>query len=138
MDSDIRWIQRFNNYKKAFANLKTAVELSQERELSELERQGLIKAFEFTFELSWKVIKDYLQFMQVEAKYPRDVIKLGFQYELIDDGDAWMDMLEKRNLMAHTYDEETSQLSFDLITQHYYQHLKTVMQLFEKKKNEIK
>jgi nucleotidyltransferase substrate binding protein (TIGR01987 family) len=120
MSNDIRWIQRFNNLKNAFENLKSAIELSKKRDLSELEKQGLIQAFEFTFELSWKVIKDYLQYMNVDAKFPREAIKEGFRYELIDDGDIWIDMLEKRNLMAHTYDEEKSKLAFNLITKQCY------------------
>ncbi len=136
MNPDVRWIQRFENLKKAFTNLKMAIALYEERNLSELEKQGLIQSFEFTFELSWKVIKDYLQFMQVDAKFPREVIKQGFHYGLIDDGDIWMDMLEKRNLMAHTYDEEKSQLSFDLITQQYYLQLKKLVQVFGRKRDD--
>ncbi|MCK5741779.1 MAG: nucleotidyltransferase substrate binding protein, partial [Chlorobi bacterium] len=67
MEKDIRWIQRFDNYKKAFSNLKNAVDLSQKRDLSDLEKQGLIQSFEFTYELAWKTLKDYLNYMQVEA-----------------------------------------------------------------------
>jgi len=82
MDKDIRWIQRFNNYEKALGNLIEAIELSKQRELSKLEKQGLIQAFEFSFELSWKVIKDYLQYMQVDVKFPREVIKCNHRFDL--------------------------------------------------------
>ena len=133
-NQDIRWEQRFQNFQKAFFNLKSAVDLHQERTLSDLETQGLIQAFEFTFELSWKVLKDYLQFMQVEVKFPRDVIKQAFQYELLDDGDVWMDMLEKRNLMVHTYDEKNAKRAVNLIIQSYFDQIHTLYQLFLSKK----
>ena len=123
MDKDIRWKQRFENYDKAFHNLKNAINLSKERELSELEEQGLIQSFEFTFELAWKVLKDYLNYMQIEAKFPREAIKKGFQYEIIDNGEIWIDMLEKRNLMSHTYDKVVAQTAFQLITQQYFLQL---------------
>ena len=136
MEKDIRWIQRFDNYKKAFSNLKNAVDLSQKRDLSDLEKQGLIQSFEFTYELAWKTLKDYLNYMQVEAKFPREVMKQSFSFELIADGDIWMDMLEKRNLMAHTYDEETFQLAYDLITNKYFAQLNLLLEMFEKKIND--
>ena len=130
MSKDIRWVQRFDNFTKAYNNLKNAVELSEKRELTDLEKQGMIQAFEFTFELAWKTLKDYLEYMQVEAKFPREVIKMGFQYELIDDGDKWMDMLEKRNLMAHTYDETKAQIAFNLITQQYFGQMEKLYRFF--------
>ena len=136
MEKDIRWIQRFDNYKKAFLNLKNAFDLSKTRVLSDLEKQGLIQSFEFTYELAWKTLKDYLNYKQVEAKFPREVMKLSFSYELIADGDIWMDMLEKRNLMAHTYDKETFQLAYDLITNKYFAQLNLLLEMFEKKIND--
>jgi len=136
MEKDIRWIQRFDNYKKAYSNLKNAVDLSKTRDLSDLEKQGLIQSFEFTYELAWKTLKDYLNYMQVEAKFPQEVMKQSFSYELIADGDIWMDMLEKRNLMAHTYDEETFQLAYDLITNKYFAQLNLLLEMFEKKIND--
>jgi len=74
--------------------------------------------------------------MQVEAKFPRDVIKKGFQYEILDDGDVWMDMLNKRNLMAHTYDETKAKKAFDLIVAEYYQQLKKLQRFLSEKQNE--
>ncbi len=135
-NQDVLWLQRFDNFLKAFDNLKSAVDLASKRELSELEEQGLIQTFEFTFELAWKTLKDYLEHQQVEVKFPRDVIKAGFQYQLLDEGDIWMDMLEKRNLMAHTYDEERAQIAFQLITKQYYQQIHLLIELFKQKANE--
>ena len=133
MMQDLRWQQRFENFSKAFASFKKGVDLSNERVLSDLEEQGLIQAFEFTFELAWKTVKDYLEYMQVEAKFPREAVKKGFQYNLIDDGDIWMDMLEKRNLMSHTYSENKAKIALELITTQYYQQLEKFYILFSQK-----
>lgn len=105
MNKDIRWKQRFENFEKAVRQLDKGVERPL-KDLSELEQYGVIQSFEFTFELAWKTLKDYLENKGTEAAFPRDVIKSAFQSGLIDDGDAWMDMLEKRNWMAHAYDEK--------------------------------
>lgn len=115
---EIRWRQRFQNFEKAFNQLKSAVELYPD--LSDLEKEGLIQRFEYTFELAWKVLKDYLQGKNVDAKFPRDVIKQSFHYELIAEGEVWMDMLEKRNLIAHTYNEENFKLAVATITSSYF------------------
>lgn len=103
---DIRWIQRFNNFEKAFAQLKGAVELSEERELSKLEEQGLVQAFEFTHELAWNVLKDFLEAHGLKDMYgSRDATRQAFKAELIQDGEAWMKMIDSRNQTSHTYDE---------------------------------
>jgi len=77
----------------------------------------LIQRFEYTFELAWKTLKDYLEANEVITKFPRDVIKAAFQYELIKDGEVWMDMLEKQNLLAHTYDEKRFNFAIKKIKQ---------------------
>ena len=103
---DIRWIQRFNNFEKAFAQLKGAVELSEERELSKLEEQGLVQAFEFTHELAWNVLKDFLEAHGLKDMYgSRDATRQAFKAELIQNGEAWMKMIDSRNQTSHTYDE---------------------------------
>ena len=109
--------------------------MSNNRKLSKLEEQGLVKSFEFTFELAWKTLKDYLTFMEVEVKFPREVLKSAFKYELIDDGDIWMDMLQKRNLMAHTYDETNAQTAIQLITGSYFAQLDKVKTLLDGKRS---
>jgi len=91
---EIRWKQRFANFEKAYFQFKSAVE--HINELNDLEKEGLIQRFEYTFELAWKTLKDYLEAQDVPASFPREVIKTAFQYELIEDGEAWMDMLEKK------------------------------------------
>jgi nucleotidyltransferase substrate binding protein (TIGR01987 family) len=124
MDSDIRWKQRFHNFEKAFNLLEESL---AKQDLSGLEQAGVIQIYEFTFELAWKTLKDYLEERAVIVKYPRDTIKEAFKYEIIDDGDLWMDMLQKRNLMAHTYDESSADLAYQLIHEHYYRALKQVL-----------
>lgn len=104
--TDLRWIQRFNNYKKAFAQLERIVKMS---ELNDIEQQGLIKAFEYTYELSWKVLQDLLKERgYTGAPGPRPVIEQSFQDGYISQGVKWLEMLKDRNLTTHTYDEETA------------------------------
>jgi nucleotidyltransferase substrate binding protein (TIGR01987 family) len=121
---DVRWKQRFQNLEKALFRLEDAVKTENP---SDLEKAGIVQVYEFTFELGWKTIKDYLEENQVLVKFPRDTIKAGFQYELLD-GEVWMDMLEKRNLMSHTYDEETAELAYQLIVGSYYEAIREVYQ----------
>ena len=86
----------------------------------------MIQIYEFTFELAWKTLGDYLKEQNVEVRFPKETIKEAFRYELIGDGDMWIDMLEKRNLMSHTYDENRADLAYRLITSSYYEMLKQV------------
>ena len=105
-ESDIRWKQRFSNYKKALAILRRGIELKKTRELSELERGGLIQSFEFTQELSWKVLKDYLEYQGfIGIIGSRDAYRNAFNRGLISDGEKWMELIRLRNLSSHTYDE---------------------------------
>lgn len=115
MDSaDIRWQQRLNHYQKALAQLSEAVELSRERVLSRIERQGLIKAFEFTHELAWNLMKDFFEFQgNTSIMGSRDATREAFSRGLIADGDGWMEMIKSRNQTSHTYNEATA----DEITQ---------------------
>ncbi len=101
---DVRWRQRFQNYGQALARLTDAVKLSRERPLSELEQQGLIQAFEFTHELGWNVLKDYLEGQRFrEIIGSKGAAREAFKNGLIADGEAWMDMIKARNLTSHTY-----------------------------------
>jgi len=106
---DIRWEQRFANYKKALGSLTEAVELARTRSLSKLEEQGLIQAFEFTHELAWNVIKDYFLYQGNNAiTGSRDASREAFKVGLILDGEGWMEMIKSRNQSSHTYNEETA------------------------------
>lgn len=104
---DIRWRQRFINFSKAFNQLERFI---GRKELNELEEQGLIKAFEYTFELSWKTLQDLLKEKgYLDILGPRPVIEQSFKDGYIEDGKEWMKMHKSRNLATHTYNEETAE-----------------------------
>lgn len=121
MNTDIRWKQRFANFEKAIMQLTEFVE---KEELNKFEVQGLIQCFEYTFELAWKTMRDYLEQGGFTLKSPRSTIKTAFQTQLIIDGHTWIDALEKRNLMAHTYDEKRAIEAENLIRNNYYKVIK--------------
>src|SRR6266540_3536015 len=106
---DTRWIQRFNHFNTALLQLSEAVALAQERPLSKLEEQGLIQAFEFTHELAWNTLKDFLEERGVQDLYgSRDTTREAFKTGLIKNGEAWMNMIQSGNLTSHTYEEATA------------------------------
>jgi nucleotidyltransferase substrate binding protein (TIGR01987 family) len=108
-DPDIRWKQRFDNFKKALVQLDEAEALSQQRALSRLENQGLIQSFEFTYELAWNTLRDYLVFQGIpDLNGSRDTSREAFKRQLITDGEGWMMMLTDRNRSAHTYNQATA------------------------------
>ncbi len=130
MLEDIRWKQRFSNYKKATQQLTEFIEKGN---LNKFEILGLIHCFEYTFELAWKTMKDYLEQEGFQVKSPRETIQAAFQGQLITDGHAWIDALNKRNLMAHTYDEEVVKKAEQLIKEKYYSILKELLTKLEEK-----
>jgi len=106
MTLDIRWIQRFNHFAKALSQLKEGVGLAQQRPLSKLEEQGLIQTFGYTHELAWNTFKDFLESRGARDLYgSKDTTRAAFKTGLIDNGEAWMDMIKSRNLTSHTYNE---------------------------------
>lgn len=132
-DLDIRWQQRFANYKKALRQLQSAVQLSEQRELSQLEKQGVIQAFEFTHELAWNVLKDYLRDQgNQNIKGSKDATREAFKVELIADGERWMAMIQSRNISSHTYDERTAELLVEVIVKLYYPLFATLATEMEK------
>lgn len=107
MTQDVRWKQRLESFQRAFTLLRTALEGRALESFTDLEREGLVQRFEYTFELAWKTLKDYLEYsgLVLDQVTPRSVIKAAFAARVIADGDTWIDMLAHRNLMSHTYDE---------------------------------
>ncbi|PIT80787.1 nucleotidyltransferase substrate binding protein [Limnohabitans sp. JirII-31] len=121
MTEDIRWKQRFHNYTNALQTLTEAVELGQQRPLTKLEKQGLIQGFEFTHELGWNVLKDYLEskgFTGIIGS--RDTTRLAFKNALVADGDVWMDMIKDRNQTSHTYNLDVAERIAQDILQRFY------------------
>ena len=131
VDIDMRWRQRFTSYQKALPVLEEAVELAKLRPLSQLEKQGLIQAFEFTHELFWKTLKDFLEARGQKDIYgSRDAVRRGFKLGLLQNGEMWMQMIQSRNLSSHTYDEGVAETIFEMICQTY-------LTLFQKFRNTI-
>jgi nucleotidyltransferase substrate binding protein (TIGR01987 family) len=105
MSVDIRWKQRFQNFDRAVVLLREPFERDL-ASLSALEQEGTIQRFEFALELAWKTLKDYLEHegRAIHPITPRMVIKAAFAAQIIADGQVWIDMLDHRNLLSHTYD----------------------------------
>jgi nucleotidyltransferase substrate binding protein (TIGR01987 family) len=103
---DIRWKQRFENFDRAVALLRGSFEKGVDN-LSDLEKEGAVRRFEFAFELAWKTLKDYLGFSGIVVKpaTPREVIKEAYAVNILADGQVWTNMLEHRNQLSHMYDE---------------------------------
>ncbi|MFH2144042.1 MAG: nucleotidyltransferase substrate binding protein [Bacteroidota bacterium] len=107
MNEDVRWKQRFTNFNKALSQLEKFI--VKGNQLNELEKQGLVQAFEYNFELSWNVIKDYYEFQgHTGIQGSRDAFRMAFNRGLITDGEGWMKMIDSRTRSSHTYNEETA------------------------------
>lgn len=108
MASDVRWLQRFHNFDRAVVLLREPIERGIS-DLSDLEKEGAVQRFEFALELAWKTLKDYLEHSGklIQPATPRAVVKEAFAARILDDGQVWIDMLDHRNLLAHTYDSAT-------------------------------
>jgi nucleotidyltransferase substrate binding protein (TIGR01987 family) len=121
MSPDIRWKQRFENYRRALATLQGASALAQQRPLTELEQQGVIQGFKFTHELAWNLLKDFLEEKGITGLIgPRDATRAAFKNDLIEDGETWMDMICDRNQSSHAYQPALAKrISNDILTRFY-------------------
>lgn len=150
-NQDIRWLQRFSNYKKALRKLedsvdyvtnhitKESLDTGEEFGLIQIDliKQGLIQSFEFTHELAWNVIKDYVHYQGNQSvRGSRDATREGFSMGLIEDGDVWMEMIRSRNQTSHTYDEETADEIFNKIINDYLAAFVSFKEKMEEIKNE--
>ncbi len=118
-----RWVYRFDNYKRAFGLLREAIETMEERELTQLEKEGVIQRFEYTWELAWKLIKDYLNHegLVLDRITPASVIRAAFEAQIITNGDVWMNALDARNKMSHVYNIKKFEEVIQQIHDHYLQ-----------------
>ncbi|GEN46404.1 nucleotidyltransferase substrate binding protein [Alkalibacillus haloalkaliphilus] len=128
---DIRWKQRFENFEKVFQLLE---EHNQEELNSKILIAGYIQFFEMTMELSWKVMKDYLEAEGYIVKSPRETIKQAYQNGIINDGHIWLEALNKRNLTTHTYDDDLALTLISEINKKYFPEIKW---FYEKLKREL-
>lgn len=120
-NQEIRWEQRLNNYQKALAQLEEGIRTAQNRTLNKLEQEGLVQRFEYTHELSWKVMKDYLEYQGFyNLTGSRDAIREASKNSLIHDGEVWMEMVKSRNLTSHTYDEGVAEMMIERIIKAYF------------------
>lgn len=122
MDEDVRWLQRLSNYRKALRKLEEGLNqlsLLQSNNLLDIVREGVIQRFEFTHELAWKVMKDYLEYQGVKVMGSRDAIRNALNHNLISDK-VWIKSVDARNLASHTYDEEIADEVFESITNIYF------------------
>ncbi len=118
VDLDVRWKQRFHSYKKALTQLTKFIDKG---ELNELEEQGLIQAFEYTHELAWKLLKEFLSEQGTQDIYgSKDATRAAFNLELIENGEIWMDMIKDRNRTSHTYNKETAQEIASNVTKKFF------------------
>jgi nucleotidyltransferase substrate binding protein (TIGR01987 family) len=132
LSPDIRWKQRFSNFSRALQTLEDAKRLADTRPLSKLEQQGLIQGFEFTHELAWNVLKDYLEEQGfVDIVGSKNATRQGFKNALIVDGEAWMDMIKARNLTSHTYNVELAESIAHDILQRFFPAFMSLSQTFE-------
>lgn len=135
MNPDVRWKQRFENFQSALQQLTCAVELQKTRSLSDLEQQGLIQTFEFTHELAWNVLKDYLEMEGIQGLVgSRSTVREAFKRGLIDDGEVWMEMIDRRNLSSHTYNLKIAQIAASAITERYYPAFVALKHRFERER----
>jgi nucleotidyltransferase substrate binding protein (TIGR01987 family) len=107
-----------SNYVKAITLLKKAIDLPSH---SEYEKESVIQRFEYTYELAWNTIKDYLQEIGYQDIYgPGNAIQTAFKIGIVTDGELWMEMKKSRNNTVHTYDEtEANKIFSDVISRYY-------------------
>ena len=139
---DVRWKQRFQNFSRAFTLLRSAVESKNIDEFSELEQMGIIQAFECTFELAWKTLKDYLDELGAKLSNfaPKTVIKECAALNIFDEPDIdaqiFIDMVESRNAMSHMYDSAQFQKELVNINEKYVAELEKLYKFLSPKEKE--
>lgn len=120
-NQDIRWLQRFANYQKAFLRLQELVEMATQKELSDIEKEALIQRFEYTHELSWKVIRDFYKSIgEIDIQGSRDAFKLAFNRGLINKGREFLESVQSRNEASHAYNQKIADKVYGDIINKYY------------------
>ena len=126
-------MKRFEERKQDFSNAVKRLQEGLEEEETQIIIDGILHRFEFTFELGWKTLKDYLEYMGIIEKTgsPREVIQSGFKQGIIENGEMWIKMMLSRNTLAHLYDEEESRKVYKLIKEDYITLLQQLNEKFE-------
>lgn len=126
-------MKRFEDRKQDFYNALERLQEALNEEVTDVVIDGVLHRFEFTFELSWKTVKDYLEYLGVTEKIgsPREIIQLGFKQGIISDGEAWIQMMLSRNALSHLYDEKTSREIYEKIKMNYINLFNELKEKFE-------
>lgn len=126
-------MKRFEERKQDFYNALVRLQEALQEEKTDVVIDGVLHRFEFTFEISWKTIKDYLEYLGVTEKIgsPREIIQLGFKQGIISDGEAWIQMMLSRNALSHFYDEKTSREIYEKIKINYINLFNELKEKFE-------
>jgi len=137
-DPDVRWKQRFDNFKRAFALLESATADRALESFSDLEQEGLVQRFEYTYELAWKTMKDYLEASGIDITpiTPRNVLKSAFSARIVDDGQIWIDMMLHRNMLSHTYDSKRFEEVLKAVYDRYLNAFRILHDWFENRLGE--
>ena len=131
---DIRWLQRLENYQKAFDSLTSDVELATQRDLTDIEKRGLIQAFEYTYELAWNVIKDFYQAVgETNIHGSRDAFRTAFNKGLVKN-DVLIKTIKSRQLTVHTYNEKAASEIFHDVVNEYYDAFKELLDRLHQQK----
>ncbi len=117
MDKPLRWKQRFDNFERAYGQFVKIIDIG---DLSDIEKMALIQAFEFTFELAWKTMKDYLEEEGFQVDSPKSVIRQAFQSRYIDNAEVWMEAMKMRNLTVHTYNTKIMEETVAFVRDHFF------------------
>lgn len=133
---DKRWEQRFQNFEKAHKNLLEMLEFLKQDPSNKAYKLAVVQSYEMDIELSWKTLKDYLNYLGFKIQAPREAIKQAFAVELLKDADLWLTMLEDRNITSHVYDELKAQEIVDAIEKKYFFLIDTMFNLLKDKINE--
>ena len=136
-DPDIRWKQRLEHFSGALALLDDALKDGPSA-LSQLEKEGVIQRFEYTFELAWKTTEDYLEAggLTIATVTPRQVLKDAFQAKVLTDGQVWIDMLNHRNVLSHTYNCAVFEEVVDAVFARYLPAIKELHNLLSSWSNQ--
>lgn len=133
---DVRWQQRLQNFERALGLLGDALD-GGPAALNQLEKEGVVQRFEYTLELAWKTLRDYLEASGIvlNAITPRQVIKDAFAARMLADGQVWIDMIDHRNLLSHTYDPVNFEEAVEAIHGRYLTALRQVRDLLTSKRD---
>ncbi len=122
-------MERFEERKQDLIKASNRLEEALTEGISDLAIDGVLHRFEFTFELAWKTMKDYLEYQGITGKIgsPREIIKEAFAAGIIEDGEIWIKMMLSRNELSHLYDEEASRQIYNSIKENYMSEIKKLV-----------